>query len=171
MRALLGLRISVRGFPSSSRPLIVVANHTSWLDIIVISSFLPAVFVAQHEVASWPIFGRLAQLSRSIFVNRDRRLQVNKTISCISDALTAGEAVVIFPEGTSTDGTHVLPFRSALFGSVRETLRRAENLPAIFIQPVSLAYVGANRRLAVWALEDEIQFVPHLLASRRPAAD
>src|SRR4051794_8372760 len=65
---LLGLRISVKGIPSSSRPLIVVATHASWLDVIVISSFLPAVFVTRHEVASWPVFGRLAQLNRSIFV-------------------------------------------------------------------------------------------------------
>ena len=163
IRALLGIRISIEGIPSARRPLLVVANHTSWLDIVIISSFLPVVFVAKHEVASWPIFGWLAQLQRSIFVNRDRREQIYNTISCIADALASGEVVAIFPEGTSTDGTHVLPFRSALVGAVRETLRRAENLPAIFIQPVSVAYVGANRRLAIWAREDEIQFVPHLL--------
>jgi lyso-ornithine lipid O-acyltransferase len=163
MRILFGLRISVKGIPSSNRPLIVVANHTSWLDIIVISSFLPAIFVTQHEVASWPIIGRLAQLSPSIFVNRDRRLEILKTISSISEELAAGEVVAIFPEGTSTSGEEVLPFRSALFGCVRETLRRAENLPAIFIQPVSVAYIGSNRGSASWARENEIRFVPHLL--------
>jgi len=163
LRALLGLRISVQGSPSSHRPLLVVANHTSWLDIVVISSFLPVVFVAQHEVASWPIFGWLAQLQRSIFVNRDRRRQVQGTISCIADALTSGEVVAIFPEGTSTDGTQLFPFRPALVGAVHETLRRAAHLPAILIQPVSVAYFGTNRRLAIWAREDEIKFVPHLL--------
>ncbi len=163
MRALLGLRISVKGSPSSIRPLIVIANHTSWLDIIIICSFLPAIFVTQHEVASWPVFGRLAKLKPSIFVNRKQRLQVAKTINSISGALMADEAVAIFPEGTSTDGADVIPFRSSLFGSVRETLVRAEDLPAIFIQPVSVAYVGPKRRLAVWALEDEIEFFPHLL--------
>jgi lyso-ornithine lipid O-acyltransferase len=163
LRALLGIRISVQGIPSSLRPLLVVANHTSWLDIVVISSFLPVVFVAQHEVASWPIFGWLAQQQRSIFVNRNRRQQVHETIGRIADALASGEVVGIFPEGTSTDGTDVFPFRSALIGAVRETLLRAEHLPAIFIQPISVAYVGANRRLAVWAREDEIKFVPHLL--------
>jgi 1-acyl-sn-glycerol-3-phosphate acyltransferase len=163
MAALLGLRISIKGTPSSTRPLIVVANHISWLDIIAISSLLPAIFVTQHGVASWPIFGRLAKLSPSIFVNRDRRLEVAETISCISDALTGGEVVAIFLEGTSSDGTKILPFRSALLGAVRETLRKAEHLPAIFIQPVSVAYVGPKRRLAAWALEDEIGFVPHLL--------
>lgn len=162
MRAFFGLRISVQGVPASTRPLMVVANHTSWLDIIVITSVLPAIFVTQHEVASWPIFGRLAKLSPSIFVNRDRKLEVYKTINSMSDALRANEIVAFFPEGTSSDGAGVLPFRSALFGSVRETLRQAENLPAIIVQPVSVAYVGANRRTAVWAREDEIPFVPHL---------
>ena len=163
IRALLGLRISEQGAPSPIRPLILVANHISWLDIVTISSILPAIFVAQHDVATWPIFGRLAKLSPSIFVNRNRRLQVLKAINSISDALTADEAVAIFPEGTSTDGANVLPFRSSLFGSVRETLVRAEHLPAMFIQPVSVAYLGPNRRLAAWALEDEIPFFPHLL--------
>jgi lyso-ornithine lipid O-acyltransferase len=163
MASLLGLKISIKGIPSSARPLIVVANHISWLDIIAISSFLPAIFVTQHGVASWPIFGRLAKLSPSIFVNRDRRLEVAKTISCISDALARDEVVAIFPEGTSSDGTKILPFRSALLGAVREILREAEHLPAILIQPISVAYVGPERRLAAWALEDEIEFVPHLI--------
>jgi lyso-ornithine lipid O-acyltransferase len=163
IRGLLGLRIAAKGVPSSTRPLMVVANHTSWLDIIVIESVLPAIFVTQHGVASWPVFGRLAKLKPSIFVDRTRRLQVVKTIDCIATALAAGEAVAIFPEGTSTDGANVIPFRSALFGAVRETLLRAEHLPAISIQPVSVAYVGPRRRMAVWALEDEIEFFPHLL--------
>jgi lyso-ornithine lipid O-acyltransferase len=162
LRALLGLQISMRGTPSSRRPLLVVANHTSWLDIVVISSFLPVVFVAQHEVESWPIFGWLAQLQRSIFVNRNRRHEVHASISRVADALVTGEVVGIFPEGTSTDGT-VFPFRSALIGAVGETLRRAEHLSELLIQPVSVTYVGANRRSAIWAREDQIKFAPHLL--------
>jgi lyso-ornithine lipid O-acyltransferase len=161
--ALLGLRIFAKGAPSSVRPLIVVANHTSWVDIIVLESVLPAIFVTKHEVAGWPVFGRLATLKPSIFVDRNRRLQVLEAVNSISDALAADEAVAIFPEGTSTDGADVIPFRSSLFGSVREALLRAEHLPAIFIQPVSVTYFGPNRRLAVWALEDETPFFPHLL--------
>jgi 1-acyl-sn-glycerol-3-phosphate acyltransferase len=163
MQTLLGLRISAKGVPSSIRPLVVVANHVSWLDIIVISSLLPAIFVTKREVAGWPVFGRLAKLKPSIFVDRNRRLQILETINSISTALGAGEAVAIFPEGTSTDGTVVLPFRSALFGAVRETLHSAEHLPAIFIQPVSVVYVGPQRRLAAWAREDETPFVSHLV--------
>lgn len=163
MRALLGLAISVKGAPLSSQPLMIVANHTSWLDIIVISSFLPVVFVAKHEVASWPFFGWLARLQRTIFIVRSQRQQVHQTMDRIADALIAGEIVGIFPEGTSTNGTYVSPFRSALIGSAREAARKDKRLPSIFIQPVSVVYVGHNRRLAVWALEDEIPFFPHLL--------
>jgi lyso-ornithine lipid O-acyltransferase len=163
MRGLLGLNIAVQGLPSSCRPLCVVSNHTSWLDVVVISSFLPVVFVAKQEVASWPFFGWLAQLQRSIFVDRYRRHQVHQTIDRIADALVTGEIIGIFPEGTSTDGMDVVPFRSALIGAVHAALRREPHMSAIFVQPVSVTYVGANRRSAVWALEDEIPFFSHLL--------
>jgi 1-acyl-sn-glycerol-3-phosphate acyltransferase len=94
-----------------------VAGYRNFLFI------LPIVFVAQHEVAGWPIFGWLAKLQRSIFVNRDRRQAVHATISCIADVLTAGEVAGIFPEGTSTAGPDVFRFRSALIGAVVALLR------------------------------------------------
>jgi 1-acyl-sn-glycerol-3-phosphate acyltransferase len=163
MRGLLGLKIATKGSPSSCRPLLLVSNHTSWLDIIVMTSFLPVVFVAKQEVASWPFFGWLAKLQRSIFVHRDRRHLVHQAIDRIADALLTGEVIGLFPEGTSTDGTDVVSFRSALIGGVHETLRRAERLPAVFVQPVAITYVGPNRKLAVWAREDETPFFAHLL--------
>jgi 1-acyl-sn-glycerol-3-phosphate acyltransferase len=163
MRGLLRLNIAVQGTPSSSRPLCIVSNHSSWLDIIVISAFLPVIFVAKQEIASWPFFGWLAQLQRSIFVDRERKHLVHQTVDRIADALLAGEIVGLFPEGTSTDGMDVLPFRTALIGGVHAALRREPRLPAIFVQPVSVTYLGPDRRAAVWALEDEIPFFPHLL--------
>jgi lyso-ornithine lipid O-acyltransferase len=163
MSALLGMNVVVKGSPSSSRPLLLVSNHTSWLDIIVITACLPAVFVAKQEVASWPFFGWLAQLQRSIFVNREKRHEVHKAIGRIADVLLAGEVIAFFPEGTSTDGSDVLPFRSALIGAVHETLRRATNLPSLAIQPVAIAYLGPNRKLVVWSREDETPFFKHLL--------
>lgn len=159
----LGLNVSVKGQPAPSRPLLVIANHVSWLDIVAISSMLPAIFVTQHGVASWPVFGRLAKLSPSIFVNRDRKREVIETINHISDALGAEDVVAIFPEGTSTDGAAVLPFRSALLGAVPETLRKVDHLHTIYVQPVSVRYAGPNRRLAAWAREDDSSFFSHLL--------
>jgi len=163
MRRLLGLNVVVRGSPSSLRPLFLASNHTSWLDIIVITSFLPVVFVAKQEVSSWPFFGWLAHLQRSIFVNRDKRHEVHKAIGRIADALLTGEVVALFPEGTSTDGTDVSPFRSALVGAVHETFRRSADLSALAIQPLAITYAGANGKLAVWAREDATPFFPHLL--------
>jgi lyso-ornithine lipid O-acyltransferase len=129
----------------------------------VITSALPVVFVAKQEVASWPFFGWLAQLQRSIFVNREKRHEVHTAIGRITDALLADDVIVLFPEGTSTDGTVVLPFRSALVGAVHETMRRAANLPTLAIQPLAIAYLGPHRNLAVWAREDETPFFKHLL--------
>ena len=163
MSRLLGLNVVVRGSHSSLRPLFLASNHTSWLDIIVITSFLPVIFVAKQEVSSWPFFGWLAQLQRSIFVNREKKQDVHKPIGLIADAFLSGEVVALFPEGTSTDGTDVSPFRSALVGAVHETLRRATDLPAVTIQPLAITYVGANGKLAVWAREDATAFFPHLL--------
>jgi 1-acyl-sn-glycerol-3-phosphate acyltransferase len=163
MSGLLGLTVVVRGSPSSLRPLFLVSNHTSWLDIVVITSFLPVVFVAKQEVENWPFFGWLAKLQRSIFVNRDKRHDVHKAVGRIAEALLSGEVIGLFPEGTSTGGTDVSPFRSALIGAVHETLRRATNLPTLTIQPLAITYVGPNRKLAVWAREDETPFFSHLL--------
>lgn len=163
MSRVLGLNVVVRGSHSSFRPLFLVSNHTSWLDIIVITSFLPVIFVAKQEVSSWPFFGWLAQLQRSIFVNREKKQDVHRPIGLIADALLSGEVVALFPEGTSTDGTDISPFRSALVGAVHETLRRATELPEVTIQPLAITYVGANGKLAVWAREDETAFFPHLL--------
>lgn len=161
--SLLGLEISTIGTPSSVRPLMIISNHASWLDILIISSRLPAVFVARADAESWPMFGRLAKLQRSIFVDRVRRQKLPEAIERISKCLISGEVVVLFAEGTSTDGTNVLPFKSALIEAAHEAIRSATWLPEVLIQPASLAYVGSNRRKAVWAREDEIKLVAHLL--------
>lgn len=163
MSRVLRLNVVVRGSHSSLRPLFLASNHTSWLDIIVITSFLPVIFVAKQEVSSWPFFGWLAKLQRSIFVDREKKQDVRKPIGLIADALLSGEVVALFPEGTSTDGTDVSPFRSALVGAVHETLRRATDLPEVSIQPLAITYVGGNGKLAVWARENETAFFPHLL--------
>jgi len=112
-----------------------VANHVSYLDIIVLSSILDASFIAKSEVADWPVLGLLARLQRTLFVERRRPRAANQR-DAISERLGVGDSLILFPEGTSNDGQHVLPFKSALF-SVAE--RRGTGKP-LTIQPVSLAY-------------------------------
>ena len=97
---------------------LLVSNHLSYLDIVVLSSIRPCVFVAKRDVASWPLFGWLARAAGAIFVDRDRRFLSVETVDRIREALASGTAVVLFPEGTSSDGSTVLPFKSALLESV-----------------------------------------------------
>lgn len=93
---------------------LLVANHLSYLDILVLASLTPCVFVAKSEVATWPVFGWFARRAGTIFVNRRRRTDVERVNREIRTALRSGALVVLFPEGTSSDGTSVLPFKSSL---------------------------------------------------------
>ena len=111
----LGVRVTTHGtIPSSG---LLVSNHLSYLDIIVLSSIRPCVFVAKRDVASWPLFGWLAHGAGTVFVDRDRKFAAPKSIDVIQGAMTAGSVVVLFPESTSSDGSTVLPFKSALLES------------------------------------------------------
>jgi 1-acyl-sn-glycerol-3-phosphate acyltransferase len=134
---LLGVRVEVQGIPAPERPLLFVANHCSWLDILVFSSVTPLVFIAKHEIERWPLVGLLAKLQRTVFVDRSRRHATESVNREIAARMAAGDPVVLFGEGTASDGNFVLPFRSALFGAVRDALGGAERG---YVQPVSLAY-------------------------------
>ncbi len=93
---------------------LLVSNHLSYVDILVIASITPAIFVAKHEVKSWPVFGFFARLAGTVFVDRERRTRVGQTTTEIETALDDGALVVLFPEGTSSNGDTVLPFKSSL---------------------------------------------------------
>ena len=121
---------------------LIAANHTSWLDIVVLSALAPVSFVAKREVGGWPFVGWLARLQRTVFVDRERRGSAGETADEIRDRLVRGDKLVLFAEGTSSDGNRVLPFRSALFGAVVPigTSVRDDARPAAVVQAVSLAY-------------------------------
>jgi 1-acyl-sn-glycerol-3-phosphate acyltransferase len=129
---ILGLRVSLIGRPAGDRPVLFAANHVSYLDITVFGSLLPASFIAKSEVKGWPLFGWLARLQRSVFVDRRVRSTARQRDS-IARRLAAGDALILFPEGTSGDGNRILPFKSALFGV-------ADAVPGVTVQPVSIAY-------------------------------
>jgi lyso-ornithine lipid O-acyltransferase len=132
---ILGFRIRVVGTPTAERPVLFAANHISYTDVTILGSVIPGSFIAKAEVADWPFFGWLAKLQRSVFV--DRRVRSTATQrDAISDRLAAGDALILFPEGTSGDGNRVLPFKSALFGAAQ----MGKSLPPVIVQPVSLAY-------------------------------
>ena len=139
---ILGIRITTVGRRADERPVLIVANHTSWLDISVITAVAPVVFVAKQEVAAWPVFGLLARLQRSVFVDRTRRHKTREVNSEIAQRLADGDPVVLFGEGTSSDGNRVLAFRTALIGSARDALAEAEHVKRVWIQPLSVAYTA-----------------------------
>jgi 1-acyl-sn-glycerol-3-phosphate acyltransferase len=115
---LLGMRVHLSGAPIASGPTLIVSNHISWLDIPVLASVAPLSFVAKREVASWPFINWLARLQRTIFIDRTRRTAVAETRAEILARLDAKERVVLFAEGTSSDGNQVLPFKSPLFAAI-----------------------------------------------------
>lgn len=157
---ILSVRVREVGAFASTRPLLIVSNHVSWLDISIISSIGPLSFVAKREVSTWPLFGLLAKLQRSIFVDRGRRLKSAATNSEIASRLLGGDAIVLFAEGTSGDGKNILPFRSALIGSAAQALSLTLETPQVFMQPLSVAYIGAEREIAPW--HGDMNLLPHL---------
>lgn len=132
---LLGFRVVRRGKPVQDGPVLFVSNHCSYLDITVLGSLVPASFIAKTEVARWPLFGALAKLQRSVFVDR-QSFRAVKQRDEMSARLEAGDSLILFPEGTSSDGNRVLPFKSGLF-SVAELEPGGRPL---IVQPVSIAY-------------------------------
>jgi lyso-ornithine lipid O-acyltransferase len=139
---ILGIHITEIGRRVAEHPLLIVSNHTSWLDISVITAVAPVVFVAKSEVAGWPVFGLFARLQRSVFVDRTRRHKTADVNSEIARRLAGGDPVVLFGEGTSSDGNRVLAFRTALIGAARDALAEAEHVERVWIQPLSVAYTG-----------------------------
>jgi 1-acyl-sn-glycerol-3-phosphate acyltransferase len=167
--ALAGVRIREIGRRTRDTPVLILSNHVSWLDICVIGALGPVAFVAKSEVASWPVFGWLAKLQRTIFIERERRQKTGAATQEIGDRLLGGDAVVLFAEGTSSDGIRILPFRSALIGAVHHALGESTHHTQITVQPLSLAYVGFGGLPVGRALRDhvawygDLDLIPHFI--------
>jgi 1-acyl-sn-glycerol-3-phosphate acyltransferase len=138
---LLGVRIHALGTIPIDKPVLIVANHTSWLDIPVLSAVAPVSFVAKSEVGGWPFVGTLARLQRTVFVDRTRRAAVGSAADTLAARLAQGDRLVLFAEGTSSDGNRVLPFMSSLFAAVSPARPPIE---AVSIVPLALAYTARN---------------------------
>ena len=153
---LMGLRRVTVGQPMRGGGALV-ANHVSWLDIFVLNAGGCVVFVSKAEVAGWPGIGWLARATGTVFVTRDRHAAA-RDVALVRDRLALGQTLVFFPEGTSTDGQRVLPFKPTLFAPLI-----AMGMP---VQPVTLSYLapqGADPRAYGWW--GEMDFGPHLLST------
>jgi lyso-ornithine lipid O-acyltransferase len=164
MCAILGLRQRVIGTPArgaDGRPVVYVSNHSSWLDILVLGAHLDAAFVAKEEVSTWPVIRTIARLGRTTYVRRQRNSTARERDE-MRARLAAGDNLILFPEGTTSDGARVLPFRSA-FLSIAELPATSDGTPPI-VQPVSIVYdrlaglpVGrATRPIFAWYGDMEI---------------
>jgi 1-acyl-sn-glycerol-3-phosphate acyltransferase len=135
---ILNVRLEVDGMlPTMDlRPAMFVANHVSWLDIWAISSVRAVRFVAKSEVRSWPVIGWLSEKVGVIFIERARRHDTARVSNAGAEALSAGDSLCVFPEGTTSDGTHIYPFRSSLLQSAVDA--------AALVWPIALYYPGKN---------------------------
>ena len=115
---LLGVKLNIEGAVTIDAPVLLVCNHTSWLDIPVLSAVAPLSFVAKKEVGGWPFVSSLARLQRTVFVDRSKRQAAGEAADEITQRLAGGDTIVLFAEGTSSDGNRVLPFKTSLFGAV-----------------------------------------------------
>jgi 1-acyl-sn-glycerol-3-phosphate acyltransferase len=175
--ALFGIRVHVQGLPpQAGRPTLVLANHVSWLDIPAVASTVPLSFIAKSEIADWPVFGFLARLQRSVFLDRARKSATAEVNDVVAERLARGEAIVLFPEGTTGDGNRLLPFRSSLVGAARAALvgqggaGEHARVEAIHLQPLALAYTRRNgmpvtrRERPGIAWYGDMDLLPHLAA-------
>lgn len=130
---LVGIRLRVHGAPSKNEPVFFVSNHTSYLDIPVLGSILPASFVAKSEVSGWPLFGFLSRVQNTIFIER-RSTRAAQQRTQLQEHLSKKKSLILFPEGTSSDGIRALPFKSSLFSVVADL---PGDIP-LTVQPISL---------------------------------
>jgi 1-acyl-sn-glycerol-3-phosphate acyltransferase len=159
MCRLIGLRVRTIGavaqHTADGRPIVYVSNHSSWLDILVLGGQLRACFIAKEEVARWPVVSLIAWLGRTVYVRR-QRTSIGRERDEMRRRLARGDGLILFPEGTTSDGSRVLPFRSA-FLAVAELSVTQDGKPPL-VQPISVVYdrlaglpIGRARRpLFAW---------------------
>ncbi|MDQ6435546.1 lysophospholipid acyltransferase family protein [Mesorhizobium sp. LHD-90] len=172
---MLGIRIRTFGTIAQGRPLLIASNHVSWLDITVLGAVAEVSFIAKSEMSNWPVFGWLAKMQRSVFVERERRRKSGDQAGEIAGRLADGDVMVLFAEGTTGDGNMLLPFKTTLFGAASMMLSESHH-DEMWIQPVAIAYTRLQglpmgrqyRGIAAWIGDEDL--VPHLRQVLREGA-
>lgn len=162
---ILGIRLHIEGAVAANTPVLLVSNHTSWLDIPVLSAVAPVSFVAKSEVGRWPFVSALARLQRTVFVDRTKRVAVGDTANEMAERLAKGDTLVLFAEGTSTDGNRVLPFKSSLFAAAKPSGKSNAPDGSVVVQTVAIVYARvhgvplgrADRPLVGWYGDMDMQ--------------
>jgi 1-acyl-sn-glycerol-3-phosphate acyltransferase len=133
-----GMRVAVRGQPALHGAVLLVANHVSWIDIFVINAVRPTAFVAKSEIRRWPVVGWLVAGAGTLFIQRGQRHAVHAVGEAMQGRFKRGEAVGLFPEGTTTEGFTLLPFHASLFEPARQA--------GVVIQPLALRFLRHGGR-------------------------
>ena len=155
--AIFEINVEVKGletYLANQKKYLMVANHISWMDIIVIQSIKPCIFVAKSDVASWPLFGWVAQMTGTIFIKRDKVSDIKKALKKMKRRLIK-RSVCIFPEGTSSNGRYLLPFKSNLFQSSVDTQKS--------ILPLCLRYEQKNTYTDKTAFVDDMSLLDSII--------
>lgn len=152
---ILGVRVRIHGELSHARPLMIVANHVSWLDIFTLNAVSPVRFVAKSEIRRWPAIGWLSARTGTLFIERGRRRDTARVSGLVTEAMRNGDVVAVFPEGTTTDGSQVLRFHSSLL----QPALAAE----AGVQPVALRFERSDGSLCVEAAYDGDKSLWHTL--------
>ena len=129
-----GIELIVKGNPAVSGPLLMVANHMSWLDISALHAARYCRFVSKADIKKWPVIGMLASGTGTLFIERESRRDAMRVVHTMTDSLRAGDVLCVFPEGTTSDGSALLPFHANLFQAAI-----AANAP---VQPVALQFIN-----------------------------
>jgi len=171
------IKVHVHGDISTDAQTLFVSNHISYLDIPAIGGLLNASFIAKSDVEGWPVFGFLSKLQRTIFIRRDRAA-FQKARDKVQQRLHMGHSLILFAEGTSTDGHDILPLKSGLFSLVEPDKDTAANTPPLRVQPMTVRIDttngvslqnGGERDIYAW--HGDMELAPHLwqLAKSRGA--
>ncbi len=160
--AIIGLKTEIKGTPIHNRQLIYISNHLSYLDIPVIGSSLLASFIAKEDVAHWPVLGFLSKVQQTAFISRSSS-HAKKVANALDTMLKQGKSLILFPEGTSSAGTSVLPFKSSLF-----SLSMPKDMAPVAIQPFVLKLTRVNGQPTTEQSRDlyswygDMDFGPHI---------
>ncbi len=157
----LGMQPEVRGTPPDP-PFILVANHLSYVDVILLGSYLPCVFVARSDVASWPLAGSLCRAVDTLFIDRASKRDIPRVMERIDEIMLDGRGVVVFPEGTSSRGDAVGPFRPGLLEAAARADRSVSYATLTYKTPPQAA--PAHVAVCWWG---NAPFFPHLIELMR----
>ena len=171
----LGLRIHVTGRMTSHRPLLIAANHISWTDIVALGAAAEVSFIAKSELAGWPVAGWLARMQQTVFVERERKRKSGVQASEVGRRLSRGDVIVLFAEGSTSDGNTLMPFKSTLFGAAKMAIEEGAT-DQVFVQPLAIAYTRfhgmpiqrLHMRRAAWIGDADL--VPHVAALLKEGA-